>query len=165
MRKTEIICRIIFLFYVPFRIAGKEPKWTEVTHKKRANTDGCHLRIFCKSRIFYNVSVNFGDCGSTLSFGIQSSSLCLSEHIGQASLREGGGFCVAKDVRSLRKLQICAYFIVTHSPSVAYGASSLSEGAFDSRNHLAAKSKFEINKQRSKRKKLRPLFFWGKISP
>ena len=54
--------RFQFLFYVPFRIAGKEPKWTEVTHKKRANTDGCHLRIFCKSRIFYNVSVNFGDC-------------------------------------------------------------------------------------------------------
>ena len=57
--------RFYFLFYVPFRIAGKEPKWTEVTHKNRANTDGCHLRIFCKSRIFYNVSVNFGDCGST----------------------------------------------------------------------------------------------------
>ena len=60
--KTGIGGSSVSFFYVPFRIAGKEPKWTEVTHKKRANTDGCHLRIFCKSRIFYNVSVNLGGC-------------------------------------------------------------------------------------------------------
>ena len=36
----------------------------------------------------------------------------------------------SRDGRSLRDLEVLTSFVVTHSPSVAYGASSLPEGAF-----------------------------------
>ena len=50
-------------------------------------------------------------------------------HLQTAFLREEGGTSYASDGRSLRNSKICAILTVTHSPSVAVGASSLSEGA------------------------------------
>ena len=50
-------------------------------------------------------------------------------HLQKAFLREEGGTSYASDGRSLRNFKICAILTVAHSPSVAVGASSLSEGA------------------------------------
>ena len=41
-----------------------------------------------------------------------------------------GGNGGLRDGRSLRDLEVLTSFVVTRSPSVAYGASSLPEGAF-----------------------------------
>ena len=113
---------------LPQRGKGDRLRWMRCPHPCPHDPSAAHKQTVyrkpCRDRASGQQVASLSASLFARTFGGEGCS-----HLQKAFLREEGGTSYASDGRSLRNFKICAILTVAHSPSVAVGASSLSEGA------------------------------------